>query len=90
MTRLNKQDGTIDGFALGYVDTGVWDIDGDTVCHHFKIWRNGMRECLTLYKNDNSYDSYTLDGKYFANFELHTNEQVPLWVVSGHIKFVIL
>lgn len=69
-TRVNKTDGTIIGYAVGAKDTGTWDIENNTVCHHFKKWRSGIRECMELYKNGNQFEMYTSNGVLWATISL--------------------
>ncbi len=69
-TRLNKIDGTILGYAVGEKDIGRWDIEDNTVCHHFKKWRSGVRECMKLYKVGSKYEMYTPNGVLWATINL--------------------
>lgn len=69
-TRFNKVDGSVVGYAVGVKDIGTWDIEHNTICHKFKKWRSGIRECMEVYKNGNQFEMYTSNGVLWATITI--------------------
>ena len=64
------RDGTIAIRTDGDADSGVWELDDDTVCLTWETWREGKRYCIYWQRNADGYASYFLDGRLSTRFTI--------------------
>lgn len=66
-----RADGTIEGLSgNGYVDSGSWWLRGDTVCHRWEGWFDGLRKCYAVIENDAKLSFAKASSKHFWNTKL--------------------
>ena len=63
-----KSDGSVEGKSSnGYFDVGRWWLHGDTLCHRWENWFDGLRKCHGVMADDDGLTLVKPNAKHFKN-----------------------
>ena len=63
-----RSDGSLEGKSSnGYFDIGRWWLHGDTLCHRWENWFDGLRKCHGVMADDDGLTLVKPNSQHFKN-----------------------